>query len=208
MKRLNYADTKCLKRKIPFYNFNNLAIVGGTRYVIKTSAEYSCMRYRDIEFGNCTASDYCRLECAFLRFLAVFFDSVPEEECTIIKYEPKWVVRQKDSPELCLRLHENGIDRSVHGITVSKCDAIVKEFVISSFRYNSFIQILFPHTKIIISPTDHMDLFLEFPKEGPLISRVNLTLRQDEDNRLILVGDDETILWKDTKEDTGTVLLS
>lgn len=177
----NYTEVKCLKEKLFFYDFDNLAIKGGTVYVIKPPNEYNHIRYGDIELGNCSALDYHKLEERLLDFLSILFDSFEEQECTIVKYEPSWIVRKSESPKLSLLLNANGISNDVYGITVSKYDAIVKELAIASFRYNSFIQFLFPCRKAVITPTDHMDLFLEIPTSSSSINRVDLVLSRQGD---------------------------
>lgn len=195
MKAHNHAEIKCLEKEFPCYNFDDLTIKGGMVCVIKPSDEYKHVRYGDIDLGNCTVLDYHRLEETLLDFLTILFDSIEEKECTIIRYEPSWIVRKSESPELSLLLDANGINNDVHGITVSKYEAIVKEFAIASFRYNSFIQFLFPHRQAIITPTDHMDLFFELPTSSPTINRVDLILQGKRQ------GDGSFVLTKTEKSD-------
>lgn len=177
MRTHSCAEAKYLKGRFPFYDFDDLAIIGGTTYVIKAPDEYDYIRYGDIELGNCSVADYHKLEGILLDFFSILLDVIEERECTIIRYEPKWVIRASESPELSLMLNQNGINDDVYGITVDKDDAMVKEFVTSSFRYNSFVQVLFPRRKVIITPTDHMDLFLDIPASNSVINQVDLVLR-------------------------------
>ncbi len=176
------AETRCLKSSVPFYNFEDLAIRSGVRYVIKAPEEYGHIRYGDIALGNCTAADYCDLEELLLNFFSVQLDTIDEKECTIIRYEPQWVVRASESPELSSALDKNGISNDIHGITVDKHDPMVKEFAVSSFRYNSFIQVLFPGRGMIITPSDHMDLFIDLPASSPSVKRVELVLQRHGDD--------------------------
>lgn len=176
MKTHSCTEVKHLKSEFPFYDFDNLAILGGTMYLIKAPDKYDGVRYGDMELGNCSASFYLELERILLDFLDGLFNAIQEEECIIIKYESQWVVRESETPELSLFLHTNGINDSVGGITADKHDTIVRAFTISSFRYNSFIQFLFPRSKIIITPTDHMDLFLDIPTSSSSVKQIDLRL--------------------------------
>ncbi len=178
MRTHDCAETRRLKNSIPFYDFEHLAIRGGATYVIKAPGEYAHIRYGDIALGNCTAADYREPEELLLSFFAVLLDTIDERECTIVRYEPQWVVRASHSPELSSALERNGINNDTYGITVDRHDPMVKEFATSAFRYNSFIQFLFPGRGIIITPTDHMDLFIDLPASSSSVERVELVLQR------------------------------
>ncbi len=178
MRTHDVTETRRLKSSIPFYDFEHLAIRGGVTYVIKAPEKYAHIRYGDIALGNCTAADYHELEELLLNFFSVLLDTIDERECTIVKYEPKWVVRASGSSKLFSALKKNGVNNDVHGITVDKHDPMVKEFAASSFRYNSFVQVVFPGRGIIITPTDHMDLFIDLPASSPSVRRAELVLQR------------------------------
>ncbi len=188
MRTHDVTETRRLKSSISFYDFDDLAIRGGATYVIKAPGEYAHIRYGDTALGNCAAADYRELEEMLLDFFSVLLDTIDERECTIVRYEPKWVVRASGSPKLFSTLKKNGVSDDVHGITVDKHDPMVKEFAVSSFRYNSFIQVLFPGRGIIITPTDHMDLFIDLPSSSSSVKRVDLVLQRPrgEDKRTTL----------------------
>ncbi len=176
------AETRRLKSSIPFYDFEDLAIRGGVTYVIKAPEACGQIRFGDIAPGNCTVADYREPEELLLSFFAVLLDTIDERECTIVRYEPQWVVRASRSPELSSALEKSGINNDTYGITVDKHDPMVKELVTSAFRYNSFIQVLFPGRGIIITPTDHMDLFIDLPASNSPVKRVELVLQRHGDD--------------------------
>lgn len=177
LKRCNYDEVKRLKGEFPFYDFEDLTMIEGITYAVKAPDKYSHMRYGDVKLGNCSAADYYELEKSLLDFLSIVLDTIDEKTCTIIRYEPKWVVRVSESSELSLLLREGGIGSDVYGITTDKHDVVVKQFITASFQYNSFIQILFPGRKVIITPTDHMDLFFEIPLPIGSTNQVDLVLQ-------------------------------
>ncbi len=182
MRTHDATETRRLKSSIPFYDFEHLAIRGGVTYVIKAPEKYAHIRYGDIALGNCTAADYHELEEMLLNFFSVLLDTIDEKDCTIVRYEPKWVVRASGSSKLFSALKKNGVSDDVHGITVDKHDPMVKEFAVSSFRYNSFVQVLFPGRGIIITPTDHMDLFIDLPTSSSSVEQVELVLQKHRDS--------------------------
>lgn len=177
MKTHDAAEVKHLKSLVPFYDFDELNPVGGTRYVIKAPNKYSHIRYSGIELNYCSASDYLEIEGGLLRFILSLIASIQEKECTIIRYEPKWIVRKSESPKLSALLHKNGIDNGVQGITVSKNDTIIGEFVISALRYNSFIQFLFLGKRVVITPTDHLDVFIDLPESNAPAKKIEMEMK-------------------------------
>ncbi len=191
MKTHNAAEVKHLKSLVPFYDFDELNPVGGTRYVIKAPNKYSHIRYSGIELNYCSASDYLEIERELLKFILSLIAAIQEKECTIVRYESKWVVRESELPKLSTLLHKNGIGNSVQGITVSKYDTIIGEFVISALRYNSFIQFLFPGKRVVITPTDHLDVFVDLPESNTPAQKIELVWktrgRQGEDKGTVSV---------------------
>jgi len=165
----NKSELAVLETAMPFYDFEALSPSSGTSLVVKAPENQGVTRYGDVEQKNGTFSQYRRRERSLLRFLHQLFTYIPEDDCLVRKYEEAWVVRETEAPELAAFLRKEGVDRGVWAILAGKSDDLISRFVISALRYNSFIQLLFPATQLIITPTDHMDLFLDFAAPDPAV---------------------------------------
>ncbi len=161
MNKISSKQMNYIKKKMNFYDFNELSSWDNSKIVVKFHDFVDSVTYSDISFNN--GFEMCEYKMKILiEFIRKILDKVSEENCIIIKYNEKWVVNKAEAPELVNILNNNLVTNKLKGgLYVDKDDRIIELFIESVFKYNSFIQIVFKDSKIIISPSDHMDIFFQ-----------------------------------------------
>ena len=157
MKPLNKNAISELNKQFDFYDFN--AFRGHKNIQIVFAEDFGVVRFGDLEYGA-NLNDYQireNLLCEFvLRSISHFLD----RELVLKKYEEKWVVNKKLSQELYKELEKNHVDKNVAAISLDKDSPWIKLFIEAALKYNSFFEFLFPLEKIVLTLTDHMDIFI------------------------------------------------
>ncbi|MGL5042980.1 MAG: hypothetical protein ACRC6X_07805 [Culicoidibacterales bacterium] len=158
MRELNAFEIQKMKNELQFYDFYNLDIVKGAKYTITLSLESPATTFSDLEFKGERKefAEQFRILMCFIQDLLILID---EESCVIMKYNENWFENKMQSTD-GRWLFDNLLESEVEGITVSKEEKIVKLLIQSVLYYNSFILIVFVKSRIIIAPTDHMDIFI------------------------------------------------
>lgn len=150
-----------IKKMMKFYNFDELSTEDDSKIIVKFDDSVDSVTYSDLSFNN--QFDLFEYKMRILiDFIKRILDKVSDKNCIIIKYNEKWVVNKTEVPEL-VKLLDNSLvtNKLKGGLLVDKNDKILELFLESVFKYNSFIQILLKDSKIIISPSDHMDIFFQ-----------------------------------------------
>ena len=143
-----------------FYDFNEMSSISGKQVLIKFNHSVDEIIYSDLQFGGDKLL-YDKKEKKMCELLEELFSEFKDTSCLIRKYERKWIVDKTLSKELYLTLKANNIENHFDGmIVVKKDDKAIMQFFESIYKYNSFVQFLFPEERMVISPTDHMDVFI------------------------------------------------
>lgn len=111
-------------------------------------------------------------------FIACIIDSIPDDQCYIVRYDDCWTANDSVMPDLHIALEHNNISNINKAIVGKKCSKLVSIFVKSCLRYNSFIQIVFPRSQVIISPSDHLDVFIAYHSDAMGISLKQLLQKE------------------------------
>ena len=161
MNTINRNTLEKLIREMSFYNFNDLNSNNNRKIVVKFQNKINSITYSDLQFNE-GVEIFEYKKNIIIEFIKKVSRVINEENCILRKYNERWVVNQEESKELVSIIKSNGINNNFNGgLLVHKNDQLVKLFIESVLKYNSFIQIIFSKSQIIISPSDHMDIFLE-----------------------------------------------
>lgn len=159
IKLLGNTQIKKIKNNMKFFDFNELNSYDNSNIVIKFNKKIENITYSDILFGHDEKIFDFKKE-TLIEFTKKVIENVLEQECIILKYNEKWIVNKEKSYELFKVLDNFAIKNTFNGgILVDKNSEIVSLFIESVLKYNSFIELIFVDLKLIISPTDHMDIF-------------------------------------------------
>lgn len=155
-------ECKKILSNLRFYDFQAMNSIIGIDLVVR----YKCpdlLRFGDITIGNCSLESYEKVEEQLMTFFVKLVRAIPDEICYVTKYDEKWVVDNKLCAPLANLLASKRITNAYNAIRAGKNSNIIELFARSCFRYNSFVQFVFPETQLIISPTDHLDIFCSSP---------------------------------------------
>jgi len=188
VKRLNKISSKQMnkiKENMKFYDFDELSSDDDKKIVVKFNDSVDKVTYSDLTFFN-GREMYEYKKKILIEFIRKILDTVSENNCIIIKYNEKWIVNKKESLELASILNNRLITNKLKGgILVAKNDRIVELFIESVFKYNSFIQIVCQDSKLIISPSDHMDIFFQSNNFTELSNLIIDSLNANDEDVLI-----------------------
>jgi hypothetical protein len=150
-----------IKKEILFYNFDDLNSNDNSKIVVKFNEVIETVTYSDLQFND-ERDIFEYQKNILIEFIKKILDKIDEESCIIIKYNEQWLINREETKELSDILFEYSIDNNFNGgIQADKNSKIVELFIESVFKYNSFIQIILKNSQVVISPSDHMDIFFQ-----------------------------------------------
>ena len=153
--------SKCLKNKFSFYNFKNFESVNKENDMVIKFSKNKITRYCDLILGG-NPKEYEHLENDLLQLLNSFFDTLSTKDAVAIKYADTWVVDKKESSDLYLFLHKRKLDRKKF-LYLQDNKQLFLLLSKSTLRYNTFCQFLFPENELVLTVTDHLDIFVSTP---------------------------------------------
>lgn len=161
MNKINRNQLEKIINEISFYNFEELSTNDNSKIVVKFQNNIDSTTYSDLQFyDGREIFDYKKN--ILIEFINKILASIDEKELIMRKYNEKWIINPEESKEVSDVLSSNAIKNNFNGgLLVHKNNKMVELFIESVLKYNSFIQLIFQKSKIIISPTDHMDIFFE-----------------------------------------------
>jgi len=158
VKKISYNELKEIKKGLSFYDFDNLNSING-QIIVKFNDDFKVTRFDDIKFGG--LNEDFELQSNMLKDLMMEFIKYYKFESIIIaKYQPKWIVNKDKSPELTEILRCKGLRTNFSGAISVKNIKVIEDFFYSNLKYNSFTQFILLEPKVIITPTDHLDVFI------------------------------------------------
>lgn len=203
---IKLGNSDCLKflASLDFYDFHTFECRSGHNLRVFCCKNY-LPRFGDVKAGRSSPAAYINIEKQLLLFFNRAVQAVPAEWIYILKYEKRWVINPDLDSELKSVLNRMKITSSCNGIQCSKTHPIVTAFAKACFRYNSFVQFVFPKAHLIITPTDHMDIFFSCDGESQVLSELNGMLKTQDfkDLEVKMVGDTyEPVTSSDLGSDT------
>lgn len=148
-----------MKFQFNFYDFKELKSKDDSDIIINFKDHIESTTYSDLQFYPTKSSIFKYKYKKYINLMNYIFYEIEDEYCIINKYNEKWVV-DKELTSLYSVLKTNQIHNSYSGgLKVYKKDKINEIFFESVLKYNSFIEFIFVDSRVIITPTDHMDVF-------------------------------------------------
>lgn len=154
-----YDGLQYFKKIFEYYDFEKFINRSQKDIRISFNESIFMCRYGDIYYGA-SEETYLKSEEMLLSFLCDLVKAFSDSSIILHKYSVKWIKQKKISHELYEILKQNKIKNQYDTLIVRNNFAIIRLFAQSILRYNSFIQFLFPQEKVIVSVTDHMDIFV------------------------------------------------
>lgn len=193
MRIINQQEISRLKNELDFYNFKQFETNNKSKIVVKFNNDFDPITYSDMVLYEEKKEVFENKKNILIKFIDAILKYIENDKCFLLKYNEKWVVTRSKSNELSYYLKDNHIRNNQNcGIEINKDDKLLTLFLDSVFKYNSFIQIIFKTPKIIITPTDHMDVFFDAPDIKYLNSFIQKNMNHLNYNYLI--AETETIL--------------
>jgi len=160
MKKVSKNDLIAIEKELEYYDFEELSPEHQKQWLIRFKKSVNEVTYSDLQYGG-DEVEYNKKEEILLKLLYELFMMFKGKYCIIKKYEERWVIDNKLSEKLYNVLKNQQITtRFAGGILVEKDSEVIKLFAESVFKYNSFIQYIFSDEKIVVSPSDHLDIFI------------------------------------------------
>lgn len=184
MEVINPKDLDGIYRKHEFYDFDKMECRTGQQYIVEFIEKDDITTFSHIQYGGKEES-FAYYKKAITSFLFQLIEEIEDPKCIILKYNDKWVVDQSESKVLASLLAGQGVmNEDNKGIKVDKDDLIVELFVDSVLTYNSFVCFLFEQSKIVVAPTDHLDIFIAAKDSEKLNKQINEMIADREHNTL------------------------
>lgn len=110
--------------KLTFYDFDALDVVEGVNLVVSFK-QSDIPRFCDVVEGYCTLSAYSKYENKLSAFIACIIDSIPDDQCYIVRYDDCWTANDSVMPDLHIALEHNNISNINKAIVGKKCSKLV-----------------------------------------------------------------------------------
>jgi len=154
---LSLNELKKIEKNLSFYDFKNLD--AKNQLLIKLSDEIDITRYDDVQFGG-SIENFIYLSNVLKLIIMDLIQYLFQEPVILSKYQNNWIIDRNKNIELYKFLKLEKIRNNYSGALCINDNIILKEFIDANFKFNSFVQFIFPNSKIIITPTDHLDIFI------------------------------------------------
>ena len=166
MKILKEKELTYFLKQFNFYDFDNLYSINNKDIKIQFSKYIENVTYNDLSFcGN--RKIFEQKGKMILALVKCILTQIRDDYCVLTKYHNCWIVNKRKSAQLYRVLKENNVKiKASKALMVHKNDSEMELFLKAILKYNSFIQFLFSYEKIVMTITDHMDIFISSENDG------------------------------------------
>lgn len=81
-----------------------------------------------------------------------------------------------------------GLSTNFSGAISVNDKRILDDFTYSNFKYNSFTHFLIPDDKVMITPTDHLDLFIAASDIENILNVVKKVTNKNDSDKVITIS--------------------
>ncbi len=133
-----------------YYDFENLESLGEEIIIeVKKPVRYS-------EVNDSAEYDFKEQTTNIQKIILLLIQMELDNKVYIRKYEDYWVHKEFLKSE---KWSEFKINNDFSGVYEIEELSEVKSLIEGNLKYESFVQFLIPNKQLIITPTDHMDIF-------------------------------------------------
>lgn len=169
MKALSKKQTDGIDKFFDFYDFDQFQSTVNHDVIIEFNKLYDNITYNDLNYGD-NREIRLRKESILKSLFFLIVNKCKETSCIIRKYNECWVANNRESKKLQKLLRENNVkNRNTDAILTEKNTKEVDLFISSCLKYNSFVQFLLKEEKMVMTITDHMDLFISFESKDSFV---------------------------------------
>lgn len=158
MIKLSIKELNEIKKDFTFYDFINHNSTNG-QILIKFNDNVDVTRFDDIQLGG-LSENFIKQANILKGIVLDLIDYLSTGTIVITKYQYKWIMNKSKSPALAEIFHTKGLRANFSGAISVNEKKILEDFTYSNFKYNSFTHFLIPNANVMITPTDHLDLFI------------------------------------------------
>ena len=160
LKNIPEKKTNEWKRVFSFFDFARLTALNDNFIIIRFNNKVSNITYSDLEYNNYNQLYEYKRGILF-DIIEMIIKNIRDEECVIFKYSHKWISNKKRNRKLYRILRRNNI-KNINSFAICENKSNIIDFVDAIFSYNSFCGFAFTKDKIIMLPSDHMDIFIYY----------------------------------------------
>lgn len=161
---LNDWQTSTLKKKFPFFDFEDLVFKGKNHVKIQFDNRIKTVLYEDVVNGG-NKKKYKKQRNAVIELIQLIFSKLPEEYCIILKYGDRWVGNKRANKALHWILKCNNVKKTARALRISKHTDTPEWFLKSALKGNSFVQFVFEDTKMVFVVTELMEIYVGAERE-------------------------------------------
>lgn len=165
IKKLNREEMEKFFDSMDFFDFDDFETKEFFQWKIEFCQNVNTVIYSDLQGINIKKrfrkKQFQKKQFLLQQCMKELLACIEEEHCYLKRYNEKWIVRKLKSIALYKQLKHNRIFNEASTIIMTeKNSPLIFRFFDSIMKYNSFVLFAFPDSKVIIAPTDHMDIFI------------------------------------------------
>lgn len=165
----NNEKNMAINNILPFYDLYTCSRLFGKEVVISLSKKLGGVTYSDLRYTTFDKKDfklYFKKEKLLIGVVLKLLQGF--HGIYVFDYGDKWIKNKRISPQLNQLLNRNKVSDDNIVLELTDEQEIVA-FVKSIFRYNTFASFFVPSKRMVLTPTDHLDIFIsskdDFTKE-------------------------------------------
>ncbi len=183
---LSTSELNKIKESFSFYDFNNHNSANG-QIIIRFNDDIDAIRFDDIQFGG-LPENFIEQANILKDIVLDLIEYLSTGTIIVAKYKYKWIMNKSKSPELAEMFHTKGIRTNFSGAINVNEKNILEYFTYSNFKYNSFTHFLIPNAKVIITPTDHLDLFITANDMKNTLNAVRKMIDENDNYKVLSIS--------------------
>lgn len=181
---LNNTEKDILVNSISsFYDLSTCSQLCGNEIIINLSKKLGEVVYSDLRYTTFDKKEiqlYFRKEKLLIGIILELFLNF--QEIYVYNYGDQWIKNKKTAPSLNQILKNNKVfDRDCCVLKLTEKAEIVA-FAKSIFRYNTFVSFFNPTKDIVVTPTDHLDIFISSKDEH--INAIKEIIENKNENKI------------------------
>ena len=145
-----------------FYSLSNCSRICGNEIIINFSKQFGKVIYSDLRYTTFDKKEIQLYSIKEKLLIEVILELLRKfQEIYVFNYGDKWITNKKIAPSLNKILKGNKVFDGDSRVLQLTEESEIVAFVKSIFRYNTFVSFVNPEKGIVITPTDHLDIFID-----------------------------------------------